>query len=84
MDCIALTHAQHAQACPRSTIVRALRLCEKLRPCHLGMRGYLTRHNLAVMYGEQGRLAEAEAQWRAALAEQLGYVLAMEALARLR
>ncbi|MCS6852345.1 MAG: glycosyltransferase [Gemmataceae bacterium] len=28
-----------------------------------------TRHNLAVLYRSQGRLAEAEAQWRAALAE---------------
>jgi glycosyltransferase involved in cell wall biosynthesis len=35
-----------------------------------GLRGYLTRHNLAVLYKSQNRFAEAEAQWRAGLAEQ--------------
>jgi tetratricopeptide (TPR) repeat protein len=35
-----------------------------------GLRGYLTRHNLAVLYRDQRRHQEAEAQWRAALAEQ--------------
>jgi glycosyltransferase involved in cell wall biosynthesis len=35
-----------------------------------GLRGHLTRHNLAVLYRDQQRLAEAEAQWRAALADQ--------------
>jgi GT2 family glycosyltransferase len=35
-----------------------------------GLRGYKARHNLAVLYQEQGRHAEAEAQWRAALAER--------------
>jgi glycosyltransferase involved in cell wall biosynthesis/tetratricopeptide (TPR) repeat protein len=29
-----------------------------------GLRGYKARHNLAVIYQEQGRLADAEAQWR--------------------
>jgi Tfp pilus assembly protein PilF len=36
----------------------------------IGLHGYVTRHNLAVVYQRQGRLAEAEAQWRAALAER--------------
>ncbi len=36
----------------------------------LGLRGHLTRHNLAVLYRDQQRFAEAEAQWRDALAEQ--------------
>ncbi len=34
-----------------------------------GLRGYKARHNLAVIYEETGRPAEAEAQWRAAIAE---------------
>jgi tetratricopeptide (TPR) repeat protein len=38
-----------------------------------GLRGYKARHNLAVLYQEQGRSAEAEAQWRAALAECPGF-----------
>jgi tetratricopeptide (TPR) repeat protein len=35
-----------------------------------GLQGYKARHNLAVLYGQQGRNAEAEDQWRAALAER--------------
>jgi tetratricopeptide (TPR) repeat protein len=38
-----------------------------------GLRGYLTRHNLAVLYRDQNRLAEAEAQWRAAVAQRSGF-----------
>jgi GT2 family glycosyltransferase/tetratricopeptide (TPR) repeat protein len=34
-----------------------------------GLRGYKARHQLALLYREQGRLLEAEAQWRAALSE---------------
>ena len=34
-----------------------------------GLKGYKTRHNLALVYEEVGRLAEAEQQWRLALAE---------------
>jgi glycosyltransferase involved in cell wall biosynthesis len=34
-----------------------------------GLRGYKARHNLAVLYDETGRAAEAELQWRAAVAE---------------
>src|SRR5438552_3797658 len=42
-----------------------------------GLTGYLTRHNLAVVYRDQGRLGEAEAQWRKVLKErpQWGEVL---------
>jgi tetratricopeptide (TPR) repeat protein len=39
-----------------------------------GLRGYKTRHNLAVVYREQGRTAEAEAQWKAAIGEQADFV----------
>ena len=35
-----------------------------------GLRGYKGRHNLAVVYHKQGRDAEAEPQWRAAVAER--------------
>jgi tetratricopeptide (TPR) repeat protein len=39
-----------------------------------GLRGHRARHNLAIVYREQGRLAEAEAQWKAALDEQPGFM----------
>ena len=35
-----------------------------------GLRGYVTRHNLAVLYRSQNRAAEAEMQWRLVVAEQ--------------
>jgi tetratricopeptide (TPR) repeat protein len=35
-----------------------------------GLRGHLTRHNLAVLYKSQNRVVEAEMYWRMALAEQ--------------
>jgi tetratricopeptide (TPR) repeat protein len=34
-----------------------------------GLQGYLARHQLAQVFSDQGRLAEAETEWRAALAE---------------
>jgi GT2 family glycosyltransferase/tetratricopeptide (TPR) repeat protein/SAM-dependent methyltransferase len=46
-----------------------------------GLRGYKARHNLAVLYQEQGRHAEAEAQWRAALAERGDFLPAWLGLA---
>jgi len=45
-----------------------------------GLRGYKTRHNLALLYLKQGRLPEAEAQWRATLAEKPDLVSAWVAL----
>jgi glycosyltransferase involved in cell wall biosynthesis/Tfp pilus assembly protein PilF len=47
----------------------------------VGLAGYKTRHNLAVIYEEQGRLAEAEAQWQAALTQQPDYLPACLGLA---
>jgi tetratricopeptide (TPR) repeat protein len=41
-----------------------------------GLRGYLTRHQLARLCQAQGRPAEAEAHWRAALAEAPGFLAA--------
>jgi tetratricopeptide (TPR) repeat protein len=39
-----------------------------------GLRGYLARHNLAVLYRDQGRFAEADFQWKTALAERPSFV----------
>jgi GT2 family glycosyltransferase/tetratricopeptide (TPR) repeat protein len=48
-----------------------------------GLRGYKARHNLAVLYLEHRRLAEAEMQWRACVEEQPGFVPAWLGLAEL-
>jgi glycosyltransferase involved in cell wall biosynthesis len=48
-----------------------------------GLRGYKARHNLAVLYLEQGRDAEAEAEWRAALAARPDFAPAWQALGEL-
>ncbi|HMC90498.1 MAG TPA: glycosyltransferase, partial [Gemmataceae bacterium] len=47
----------------------------------VGLRGYWTRNNLASLYWEQKRAAEAEAQWRAALAERPDFSPALFGLA---
>jgi Tfp pilus assembly protein PilF len=39
-----------------------------------GLRGYRTRHNLATIYKSQGRLVQAEEQWRLAVEAEPGYV----------
>lgn len=49
----------------------------------VGLRGHKTRHNLAVLYQEQGRLAEAEAQWRAAVSERSDFAPAWLGLGEL-
>jgi GT2 family glycosyltransferase/Flp pilus assembly protein TadD len=48
-----------------------------------GLRGYKGRHNLAVAYHQQQRPAEAEAQWRQAVAERPEFVPAWLGLADL-
>jgi GT2 family glycosyltransferase/tetratricopeptide (TPR) repeat protein len=48
-----------------------------------GLRGYKARHNVALLYREQGRHREAEAQWQAALAEQPDFLPALLGLAEL-
>jgi GT2 family glycosyltransferase/Tfp pilus assembly protein PilF len=48
-----------------------------------GLRGCKARHNLAVIYQEQGRFAEAEAQWKAALQEQEDFAPAWVGLGEL-
>lgn len=52
-----------------------LRLLGGQEPAHFasvdtGLRGYKARHNLAVLYREKGREAEAEAQWQEAVRAQ--------------
>lgn len=49
-----------------------------------GLRGHRVRHNLAVICREQGRLAEAEEHWLAALADQPQFMPAKQGLAELR
>ncbi len=48
-----------------------------------GLRGHVTRHQLALAYRDLGRPADAEAQWRAALAERPDYEPAWRGLAEL-
>lgn len=48
-----------------------------------GLRGHKGRHHLALVYGQQGRAADAEAQFRAALAERPDFVPAWLGLAEL-
>jgi GT2 family glycosyltransferase/Tfp pilus assembly protein PilF len=46
-----------------------------------GLRGYKARHNLAVVYYQQSRRAEARVQWQLALAERADFVPAWLGLA---
>jgi tetratricopeptide (TPR) repeat protein len=46
-----------------------------------GLRGYLTRHRLALLCLRRGRPDEAEAHWRAALAERPDFAEARQGLA---
>jgi GT2 family glycosyltransferase/glycosyltransferase involved in cell wall biosynthesis/ankyrin repeat protein/predicted Zn-dependent protease len=48
-----------------------------------GLRTYKARHLLGEVYREQGRLAEAEREWRAAVAEQPDFAPAWQALGEL-
>jgi tetratricopeptide (TPR) repeat protein len=50
---------------------------------HAGIRGYVTRHNLALVYREQGDQQRAETQWRQALEERPGFEPAQRGLAEL-
>jgi glycosyltransferase involved in cell wall biosynthesis/predicted Zn-dependent protease len=59
-----------------------LRLLEEREGAHFasvdaGLQGYKARHNLAVMYHEAGRLAEAEAQWALVMREQPAFLPAV-------
>jgi len=45
-----------------------------------GLNGYLARHQLALVYYQQGRWEEAEAAWKLALADRPGYFDALKGL----
>src|SRR5262249_43967999 len=49
-----------------------------------GLSGYKARHNLAVVYQQQGRPADAETQWRMILEERPDFMPAWLGLAELR
>jgi glycosyltransferase involved in cell wall biosynthesis/tetratricopeptide (TPR) repeat protein/predicted O-methyltransferase YrrM len=59
---------------------RSLRRLLDVRPAghfasvDAGLQGYKARHNLGVVYHQQGRAEEALAQWRAAVAERLDFL----------
>src|SRR5439155_23796461 len=46
----------------------------------VGLSGYLARHQLALAYYQQGRMAEAETEWKLALTDRPGYVDALKGL----
>ncbi|MCI0463213.1 MAG: glycosyltransferase, partial [Gemmataceae bacterium] len=46
-------------------------------PTPEGLRGYLTRHHLALVLFQEGRLAEAEAEWQTVLHERPAFVPAL-------
>jgi glycosyltransferase involved in cell wall biosynthesis/Flp pilus assembly protein TadD len=60
-----------AEACLKSILTLPATAC--LGGLDLGLRGYKTRHALAELYLEQRRYADAEAEWRAVVAEQPGF-----------
>ena len=64
---------------PGATEELMLRLVRGSEPDHFGsadtgLRGHKGRHNLAVLYFEQSRTAEAESQWRAALSDEPAFL----------
>jgi len=68
---------------------RFLRLLTHREAAHFasvdeGLHGYKARHNLAVVYAEQGRFAEAEAHWCAVVAERPTFAAALTGLEQLR
>lgn len=73
--------AMGAEAC-------LIRLLERREGAHfasidVGLAGYKARHNLAVLCQEQGRQEEAEAHWRAAVAENAQFTAGWLGLAEL-
>src|SRR5262249_33712906 len=48
-----------------------------------GLRGYKARQNLGVIYRQQGKLAEAEREWQAVVAERADFLPAWLALSEL-
>ena len=78
----------HRDLGDRPNAEASLRLLETNERPHFasvaeGLRGHRARHNLAIVYREQGRLAEAEAQWNAALDEEPGFMSSLVGLGEL-
>src|SRR5262249_16340238 len=68
-----------AEAC----LLRLVQPGARFVAADLGLCGYKARHNLALLCCRQGRVAEAETHWRAALAEEPGFEPARRGLAEL-
>jgi tetratricopeptide (TPR) repeat protein len=74
-----------AEACFRELVrsplcvVRNIRLLSRAE----GLHGYLARYHLALALSDQGRVTEAETEWRAALEEQPDFIPAEIELAKL-
>jgi tetratricopeptide (TPR) repeat protein len=71
--------AAGAEACLRLLLVTPDKL--HFASVETGLRGYKARHNLAILCRDQGRPEEAQAQWRAALAERPDFLPARLGLA---
>ncbi len=73
----------------RSGAKAAWRALIEVRPSHhfasvdAGVRGFKPRHQLAVLYRDEGDAAAAETQWRAVVAERPGFLPAWAELAEL-
>jgi tetratricopeptide (TPR) repeat protein len=67
----------------RETPVGRERRPEYFASLDAGLRGVRARHNLAVLLREQGRDAEAEAEWQAAVAERPAFAPAWAGLGEL-
>jgi tetratricopeptide (TPR) repeat protein/glycosyltransferase involved in cell wall biosynthesis len=78
---LALAEPRRAELVMRTLL--ALRPGEHFASVDAGLRGHKARHQLARALQAQGRVDEAEDQWRAALAERPGFVPAWEGLAEL-
>lgn len=83
-----LTHHQMgALTEAESCLVRLLSIADRpdshFSSIDLGIRSYTTRHNLAVVYTEQGKDAEAEIQWRRAISEEPSFLAARLGLGEL-
>jgi tetratricopeptide (TPR) repeat protein len=77
--------ASGAEACFRELVRSPLSVVRDVRLlCRVeGLHGYLARHHLALALSDQGRVTEAEAEWRAALEEQPDFIPAEIELAKL-
>jgi glycosyltransferase involved in cell wall biosynthesis len=75
--------ADHAGAAAALERILEVPAPEHFGSVDAGLYGYRTRNFLATVYRDQGRLKEAESQWRAAVAECPAFSLAWRELARL-